>query len=235
MRPVPFKPLVGNRDRPSARVLNQTTQNVNELVQSIPVVGLRDSSGLHTRQPELNDLEIKIFEVQSAATGDGVYNCYEQVLDSTNWIDTTGFDKFLDHDTNIVEVLNLLENDVEADYTPALALKDRIAAWEWFDDEGKARWVGIPLVPSTRRARTTQSATANDHITCNLIGNDGVEITSGLGSGIEVYCNISHGTALNDAIRRLANDDYLMVVNSGGKWWCTEGFSGDEECDCYSA
>ena len=34
--------------------------------------------------------EHKIFEVQSAAAGDGVYNCYEQTLDATDWTNTSG-------------------------------------------------------------------------------------------------------------------------------------------------
>lgn len=38
-------------------------------------------------------LNIKIFAVQSEAAGDGVYNCYEQTLDGSEWDDTTGAPK----------------------------------------------------------------------------------------------------------------------------------------------
>ena len=180
-------------------------------------------------------IKIKIFEVQSAAAGDGVYNCYEQTLDATDWTDTSGADKFDDKDATSVEVLNLLENDCLASYERMLALGDRIEAWQWIDDEGNNRWVGRPLVPSVRLARTTQAAPAATYITCNLIKNDGeTEIEAGLGSGITVHCNISYGN-LNTAARRLANNDYLMVQNIAGKWWAAEGFQTSEDCDCYIA
>ena len=49
-----------------------------------------------TKSPPRGFANIKIFEVQSAAAGDGVYNCYQQKLDATDWTDTAGADKFDD-------------------------------------------------------------------------------------------------------------------------------------------
>lgn len=91
-------------------------------------------------------LEIKIFEVQSVATGDGVYNCYEQTLDATDWDDYDGDDKFDDKDTTSVEVLNLFESDPAANYTPGIGKGARLSCWQWSDDEGNKRWVGVPLL-----------------------------------------------------------------------------------------
>jgi len=170
---------------------------------------------------------VVIFEVQSAATADGVYNCYKQKLLATGW-EAGGGDKFADLDAVEVQVLNLIENDTISAYEEALALHDRIAAWEKEDG-----WVGIPITPSVRMARTTTSAGGATSIVCNLIDNDGeTEILSGLGSGITVYCRITEGVNLNEALPRLANDDYIFVQNISGKWWCTTIFQASEDCIC---
>lgn len=118
---------------------------------------------------------IWIFEVQSQATGDGVYNCYKQKLDATDWTDTSGVDKFDDKEETpvAVEVLNLLESDTESTYQPALAKYDLIVAWHIKDDEGNTRWVGIPVINDSRRAITTQAAPAATYITANLYDRHG--------------------------------------------------------------
>lgn len=187
----------------------------------------RQSPRFRRRKNPDDGIIIRIFEVQSAATGDGLYTCYRQKLDATNWADEGGLDKLLNYEDTPTEVtiLNLDENDpVEGTYTPALAKGDRIAAWRWPDDESNSRWVGIPLVPHPRRARTTAAAGAATTIVCNLIDNEGNEIAAGLGSGITVNCNISGGGNLEDCIRSLADDDYLNVEWQAGKWYATEGF-----------
>lgn len=43
----------------------------------------------------IGSLPHKIYEVRSAAGADGVYNCYEKVIDATNWSDTSGADKLV--------------------------------------------------------------------------------------------------------------------------------------------
>ena len=231
----PFKRLRAHRDKVSAREYNRLVDLVEKMSRSFLNSGLMDSTGFHTsRQPFVQN-DIIVFEVQSAATGDGLYICYRQKLDATNWADEGGLDKLLDFDTTEVTVLNLMENDpVEVTYAAALATKDRIACWQWLDDEGNMRWVGKPLVSSPRRARTTAAAGAATTIACNLIDNEGSEIAAGLGSGITVNCNISGGGNLNSCIRRLDNDDYLNVEWVAGKWYASEGFQTSEDCVCTS-
>jgi hypothetical protein len=87
--------------------------------------------------------DIKIFEVQTAGTGDGIYNCFELQLVKMNWAGT-GVDKFQPKDETpvIVEILNLAESGGAG---TALVVEDRLAAWQRTDDEGTKRWVGIPF------------------------------------------------------------------------------------------
>lgn len=165
---------------------------------------------------------IAIFQVQSAADADGVYNCYQMlssgVFGSTN-----------------IEVLNLIENDTLSSYEPALAYEDRIAAWKMQDAGGAMRWVGVPLVPSVRMARATEPSGAKNNITCNLVANDGeTEITSGLGSGITVYFRVNQNDAEypNAAEPEFADNDYLFVQNISGKWWCVTTLAQHEPCTC---
>jgi len=137
---------------------------------------------------------------------------------------------------NYTNVLNMNENHPVSSYTPALGVFDILYAWQIFDDENNKRWVGIPLGPSVRRLKTTESAPAAKQITCNLMLNDGSEAqVNDLGYNVEVYCEICNGTALNEAVSRLASGDYLQAQNIRGEWRCTAVFQGTEECDCYSA
>ena len=172
---------------------------------------------------------IEVFEVQSAALADGVYNCYKQKLLASAWEAGHG-DKFADVDTTNIEVFNLLENDTVSEYERALAPHDRIAAWPMKDETGESRWVGRPISPSIRMARTTESAPADTEINCNLIDNDG-EITTGLGSGVEVSCRTTEGANLNEARPRLADDEYIFVGNTQGTWWSITVFQRTEDCN----
>ena len=177
-------------------------------------------------------MSMEIFEVQSAALAPGVYNCYKQKLLEAGWGPGSG-DKFDDFDITVVEVLNVIENDTLVDYTRMLAAGDRIAAWQFKDGVGITHWVGIPVVPSVRRAKTTEPAAGSSNITCNLYANDGeTEIDSGLGSGIEVYCHVTMNADLNEAVPRLATGDDIFVQNIAGKWWCTTVFQSSEDCVC---
>jgi len=177
-----------------------------------------------------------LFRVNDVATGDGVYNCHPCLIDASDWADTDGADRFANYGST-VEVLNLLEGYVESDYTRGLARYDKMYAWLALDDEGNMRWVGYPLVPSPRMFRTTEAATANDHITCNAITYSGGEAGSlDILYNVEVYAKICNGTALNAAAPRLASGDYLFAHHERGKWWCTTVFDTDtEDCDCYTA
>ena len=179
-----------------------------------------------------NGLVIKIFEVQSEATGDGVYNCYEQTLDATEWDDTAGDPKFDDKNTTSVEVLNLAEFNPEAEYVAHLATGDLIVAWRKVDDEHNARWVGIPLRQGAhgagvRLAYCSEAAPADNTIAATLDHTSGTAIT--------VTCHICGGSALNEAVPRLADNDEIFVVKIGATWYCTTVFDTSEDCDCYSA
>ena len=232
----PFRHLRAGQDRVSAAEYNRLVDVVTTLSNVHLANSMRTSSGISTRSPFPGiGTSFKIFEVQSAATGDGIYTCYEQTLDSTKWADEAGDDKFDDKDSVEIDVFNLLENDCVAAYAPALCLYDRLQARQWMDDEGNKRLVGIPIAPSVRRARTTEAAPAATNLTCNIILNNDVEAGVGeLGYNIEVYCSIVGSANLNAAAPRLANDDYLFVQNIQGKWWCVTVFQATEDCDCYS-
>ncbi len=167
---------------------------------------------------------IQIFEVYSAGTGDGIYNCYEQKLVDEEWDDTGGANKFANKDATpvSVEVLNLKENIPIADYTPALALYDRIAAWTLTDDEGTSRFVGLGLSPDVRRVRTTEAAPGALSITCNIILSTGAESTGAeLGAGVEIWVPPGHAN-LDVVIPKLADDTYAFAVNLQGKWYFTQ-------------
>jgi len=164
--------------------------------------------------------DLWLFEVQSATAADGIYNCLRQ----------TTFGSF---STPVTEVLNLLENNTLANYTPALAAGDIIAAWRMADENGTMRWVGFPLVPSVRMARTTETAGEEQQITCNLIANDGkTEITSGLGSAIEFYGKICGGENLNSASPDFSDNEYLFGVPISGKWHIVTVFMSSEPRVC---
>lgn len=211
---------------------------------------------------------LKVFEVVSAAAGDGVYNCIELQLDATEWDDTAGDDKFdpissyttwsgstaydvddyvesgdkiyrcIKPNTNqeppnttywvevSVEILNLLENDPISTYKECLAKGDRIKASQTTDDEGNNRWRGVPVTGAlVRRAITTQAAPGDTKITANLYDNTGSEITTGLGSAIDVYCDTNGGGDLNVSVPLLKDNTELFVINIQGKWWCKERFN----------
>jgi len=174
---------------------------------------------------------LALYEVQSAATGDGLYNCYEQKIDATDYAKTDGTDKLDDLNSTNKVVLNLLENDPEATYKECLATKDRLVGFEKYDDESIARIIGVPIAGCfVRRAITTQAAPADTKITANLYDNTGTEVTSGLGSGVDVYCSVIGGGNLNAAVPRLEDNDDIFVMNWGGKWWCITLFNASQEC-----
>ena len=187
--------------------------------------------GLLTRPPNNNSIAgtaIKIFEVQSEATGDGVYNCYEQALLDAQWDSVSGETKLDDKDESptSVEVLNLDENNPMAGQHN-LSEGDILAAWKMTDDEGTSRWVGLPAVSggAVRIAYCKTAAHAATSIDCYLD-------TDGTGTEITVNCSISGGGNLNAADPRLADGDVIFVQKFGSDWWCIAPFQGDENCIC---
>ena len=215
-------------NRPSASDLNNRADLLSKIARSLAVDGIIDSTGFLARRTASNRFAIKLFEVQSEATGDGIYNCYAQTLDATEWDDTAGDSKVDDLDAVSVEVLNLAEFDPEATYVAHLAANDLIVAWQKSDDEGASRWIGLPL----RQANADRPRLAY----CSAAAGAGSTIAATLdhttGTAITVTCNISGGSALNAAVRRLADNDPIIVTKIGGTWYCTEGFQTSEDCVC---
>ena len=78
-----------------------------------------------------------------------------------------------------------------------------------------------------RFAETTESAPANDHITCNLLNSYGDAVKE-----IEVYCTIVNGTLLNDCDPRLPTGVVIPVAYFMNKWHCLWPFMGSEDCVC---
>jgi len=233
-----FKHLRANKDRVSASQYNKLVDLVSRTSNSLLSHGVISSEGFVTRRPTvIGGSTLKIFKVQTVATGDGVYNCERQKLDSSDWTDTTGARRYIDSGDAWVEVLNLLEMHVVSGYTRGLARSDLILAYKMIDDEAHSRWVGYPLTPGPRMFRTTEAATANTQIICNALVSTGNEASESADIlyNIEVNCRICNGSALNSAIPRLANDDYLLAEHIRGEWWCTTVFQTSEDCDCYEA
>ncbi len=226
----PFKHYTAGKDRVSASDLNTRGEVLTKLARSLAANSVVDSTGILTRsrgKPSIA-ISIKLFAVQSEATGDGVYNCYEQTLDATEWDDTSGDSKVDDKNADSIEVLNLAEFDPEATYVAHLAADDLIVAWQKVDDEGAARWIGLPL----RQANADRPRLAY----CSAAAGGGSTIAATLdhttGTAISVTCNISGGTALNSATRRLEDNDLIIVTKIGGTWYATEGFDTTEDCVC---
>ncbi len=180
------------------------------------------------------DNKIRIFEVQTSATGDGVYNCFEQSLDSTEWEDTSGNDKLDNKEASgeetEIEILNLLENDPLATFAGGLRAGDRLAAWKIADDEKIQRWVGTPIsvFGNVRLAKTQVAAGSGSTIACKIVDENEVEITG----PTTVNCRIAGGGGLNAATPRLPISFLIAVQNIGGKWWAVDTFQATESCIC---
>jgi hypothetical protein len=176
----------------------------------------------------------KIFEVQSSATGQGVYNCYEQKIVSSNWDNATGSDKFADKSTTEIQVLNLNENDpvAAANYWPALAKYDRIKAQQIHDDRRLLRWAGIPIAPPNRLVKATENAPhtliggSGNTVTCNLLLNNGSEASSGeLGYNIEVNGRSSPNNVFwDDAVPIIISGVWYHAYCKHGAWYFTDTF-----------
>jgi len=79
-----------------------------------------------------------IAEVDSDATGGGYYNCHLQTLDATDW-NTTTADQIDDTGGSVV-VANMGEIGGSAH---ALDAGDMLLCWQFTDDEGNSRYIGL--------------------------------------------------------------------------------------------
>ena len=85
------------------------------------------------------------------------------------------------------------------------------------------------------RATCTENAPSDNTITANLFLPDGTE-----GTAITVHCNISNGTALDEAVPRLEDGDEIFVAQSvfdnastpEFRFYCVSNFQASEDCTC---
>lgn len=188
----------------------------NQIAALVPKIGIKSDAP-------------KIFEVQSKATGDAIYNCFEEVITDLFWDLATGIWKTSQLSTDSYEVLNLAEFDPESEYVAHLAAGDLILAWRKIDDVGNVRWAGVPFRKSAhgagvRLAYCSEAAPADNTIAATLDHTTGTAIT--------VTCHICNGSALNAAVPRLADNDEIFVVKIGATWYCTTIFQTSEDCAC---
>jgi len=219
--------------RPFASEHNKITRLVSGLCNSLHIQGFCDSTGFHTRRTPIVSVPHTLFRVVSEAVGDGVYNCYEQILDSTKWLNTAGDNKFNDLDAVPIEVLNLAEFDPEATYVSHLVADDLITAWKETDSKSITRWAGLPLRKANadrpRIAWCKDDAGAGATIDCYLDADN-------IGTEITVSCSIAGlGINLNEAVPRLEISDKIFVTKVGATWWCLTTFMKSEDCDCVEA
>lgn len=85
--------------------------------------------------------EMFIAKVVSDAAGAGVYNCYIQKLDATNWGNSSAVS--INKNTDSVAVLNMAE---DAATSHNLDAGDYILCWKMTDDEGNSRYVGNEII-----------------------------------------------------------------------------------------
>jgi len=232
---VPFRHLRARKDKVSAKQYNRLVDLVEMMANSMLADGIMAGGQILKRRVTGSGggINIKIFEVQSVGTGDGIYNCYEQSLDATEWADTAGDDRFDDKNETSVEVLNLVESHCHSNYAGGLAVGDRMHCWQWLDDEGTNRWVGVPfaLWGMVRPAMCQGDAGATTLMSVKLVDVDGNVV----GDAFNAICPIAGGTALNAAIPRLEEDDVIFITNIGGIWYNVQTFQASEDCDCYEA
>ncbi len=233
---VPFKHLRAHKDKVSAKQYNKLVDLVGMLANSLLSDGIIAGGMILKRRVSGTgagtEYPIKVFEVQTTATGDGIYHCHEEKLLNAEWETTDGDSHTAEKNTTDVFILNLLEIHCHATYAYALATGDRLAAWQWIDDADTIRWVGIPIGKAfdfVRLAGAQEDAQADALISVKLMNQDGTEI----GAAFDVTCNIAQGgAALNTAIPRIKEDDILTVANIGGTWYCTTLFMPSEDCVC---
>ncbi len=231
---VPFKHLKAHKDKVSAKQYNKLVDYVEMMMNSMISDGAIMGGTILKRRVTGSGgagTSFKVFEVQSAATGDGVYNCREERLKNTEWTTTDGDSHLGEKNSTAVEVLNLLENHCHATYAEMLIAGDKMSCWQWNDSKDVIRWVGVPMgvCGYVRLAGAQEDAQADALISVKLMNQDGAEV----GNAFDVNCNIAQGgAALNTAIPRIAEDDILTVTNIAGTWYCTTLFMPSEDCVC---
>lgn len=218
-----------------------STQDYNRLVERLNILSKIDGrggtqvitgpTGVHIRAAESTslDLRTRLFEVQSSDTGYGKYNCYEQLIDGSDWENVANdVDLVLDKNTTTVEVMNAIENFIYTTYYEPLCVGDRILGWQTFDDDGTKRWCGIPVTGNMVRTVYTQEAAQSDEfISCKLLDYKADQV----GAAFDVQGLVTdnnYGTnphpCLNKCTPRIQNGATLQAINLWGWWYFTTWF-----------
>ena len=88
------------------------------------------------------------------------------------------------------------------------------------------------------RASCTEDAQSDNIMEATLYESDGTA-----GGAISVYCNISNGSALDEAVPRLETGDDIFVTKTmvdvagtpTARWYCVSNFQASEDCTCESS
>lgn len=176
---------------------------------------------------------IKIFKVHSLATGDGIYNCYEQVIVDADWNNTGGAAKIWDKDEEpvAVEVLNLDEYNPNAGQHNLIE-GDVIVACYKVDDAGVGRWVGLPAISGggIHKAYCKTNALESSTIVCYLDEDLESPPQDPPPEEITVHCLIFAATVLSECFPPLSQHDLINVYYIDEEWWCNGWFSGYIDC-----
>ena len=210
--------LIAPHDRISASEYNRRGQVLQSVSRSSVYNGIADASGLHQRRSlHKTVIGIRLAKITEIATDNDHITC--------NLLDAVG----TEIEDNIEVYCSISGSSALNRSEPYLA-NDQIIPVAFI--AGFWRCTDVFHHKVTRMAKTTESATANNHITCNLLDAAGAEITSGDESGIQVYCSISNATALNVSAPRLEDDQVFPVSYLCGAWWCTGIFNRSDDCIC---
>jgi hypothetical protein len=220
-----IKNIDPNDPKLSIGSFNEIANQAREL-QGTLISGSHFSSlGILTRLIRSVGIDIRIFKVHENATGDAIYNCYEQLVVDADWDDINGAVKIWDKDEEpeAVEVLNLNEHNPNAGQH-RLVEGDILVAYHKIDDKGTMRWFGISVEDELHKAYCKTAAPADSKITCYL----DIDET---GNEIEVNCQIFAASVLSECYPFLNQHDPIDVYYVDGGWWCDWWFNGYIECE----
>ncbi len=84
----------------------------------------------------------------------------------------------------------------------------------------------ISVLGSVKRLKVQENAPAGSEISCKFVDDNDNEI----GDAFNVKCDISDGSDLNSAIRRLSDGSFISAFQVNTIWYSTEGFQNSEDC-----
>jgi len=173
---------------------------------------------------------INIYKILSAGIGAGIYTVQKQELVASHW-SWTYSNKFQDTEDDPVEILHLGESNFISGGQPALAAGDLMMGWPYRNSDGTTYLVGKSLMPDVRLAVLTEDPADEPSVTCNLVGYDLQEITSGLGAGIEVYIKSTEESDNVEDVSPVTEEDrFIFVENVQGRWFWVQVVTAKSNC-----